>query len=159
MSQLNLAVVIDQKRLQRVFRELANLGDDGRGITRIVAGALLSSTEQAFEKEASPEGESWVAWSEPWKEWRKEHNYVPGKVLTLKGDLARSVTTDYGPDWALIGSNKPYAAIHQWGGTPNMAQGPAAIPARPYMGLDNIGEQEIIEAIKKRVQKALGGTT
>ena len=61
MSQLNLAVVIDQKRLQRVFRQLAKLGDDGRGITRIVAGALLSSTEQAFEKEASPEGQSWVA--------------------------------------------------------------------------------------------------
>lgn len=157
MSTLNLAVVIDQKRLQRAFRTLIKMGDDGRGITRVVAGALLSSTEQAFEREQSPEGQSWAAWSDPWRRWREEHGYLPGKILTLQGDLARSVTTDYGPNWAIIGSNKPYAAIHQWGGKPGMAPGPAAITARPYMGLDSAGEQEIIAAIQKRAQMALSG--
>ncbi len=48
---------------------------------------------------------------------------MPGKILTLNGDLARRLTTDYGDTWALIGSNEPYAAIHQWGGLPGMPPG------------------------------------
>ncbi|EHZ2880517.1 phage virion morphogenesis protein, partial [Salmonella enterica] len=37
MSQLDLAVVVDVKRLQRVFLELQAIGDDGKGLTRSVA--------------------------------------------------------------------------------------------------------------------------
>ncbi|EBT0557635.1 phage virion morphogenesis protein, partial [Salmonella enterica] len=32
---------------------------------------------------------------------------------------------------------------------------PAGVPARPYMGLDKTGEQEIFDAIRKRVSAAL----
>ena len=45
------------------------------------------------------------------------------------------------------GSNLVYAAIHQAGGTEDMAPRNAAIPARPYLGLsdDELAEaQEII---------------
>ncbi|EHU5758815.1 phage virion morphogenesis protein, partial [Salmonella enterica] len=45
MSQIDAAVVIDVKRLQRVFLELQAMGDDGKGLTRSVAASLLSSSE------------------------------------------------------------------------------------------------------------------
>ncbi|EJL3742575.1 phage virion morphogenesis protein, partial [Escherichia coli] len=125
-------------------------------IPRVMAAALLSSTEQAFERQADPDtGKGWEAWSDSWLAWRQDHGFVPGSILTLHGDLARSITTDYGQDYALIGSPKIYAAIHQWGGTPDMAPRPAGVPARPYMGLDKTGEQEIFDAIRKRVSAAL----
>lgn len=158
VSSMDLAVVIDVQRLKNAFRRLEALGTDGKTITRVVAAALQSSTEQAFEREADPvNGKHWADWSDPYLAWREKHGYTPGKILTLGADLARSMTTDYGPTWALIGSPKIYAAIHMWGGKAGMAPGPAAIPARPYMGLDDAGEQDIYEHIKNRAKDALKG--
>ncbi|WP_048797106.1 MULTISPECIES: phage virion morphogenesis protein [Serratia] len=161
MPEIDLAVVVDVRRLQRAFLNLQALdGDAGRkDITRVAAGCLLSSSERAFETQTDPEtGQPWRALSDPYIAWREKHGYSPIKILTLNGNLARAMTTDYGPTWALIGSNEPYAAIHQWGGTPGMRPGPAAIPARPYMGLDKVAEREILDYIKKRYEKAIDET-
>lgn len=158
MPDIDAAVVIDVKRLQRVFLELQAMGGNGKDITRSVANSLLSSTEMAFEQEKAPDGDKWRSWSDPWRDWRTKHGYVPGKILTLRGDLARSVTPYYGDTWAMIGSNKPYAAIHQWGGLPGMPPGPAAIQARPYMGFDKVAEKEILNLIKKRFEKAVAAS-
>lgn len=153
---IDLAVVVDIRRVQAAFTSLGAMAND-REIPRVAAGALLSSTEQAFEQEADPmTGQHWSSWSDPYLAWREQHGHTPGKILTLNGDLARSITTDYGPDYALIGSPKVYAALHQWGGTAGMPPGPAAVPARPYMGLDKVGEGEIYNAIKKRAERATG---
>ncbi|EES1653778.1 phage virion morphogenesis protein, partial [Escherichia coli] len=35
-----------------------------------------------------------------------------------------------------------------------MPPGPAAIGARPYMGFDQVAEQEIMDEIRKRFKKA-----
>lgn len=153
---IDLAVVLDVRRIQSAFASLGAMANDG-DIPRTAAGALLSSTGQSFEKQRDPVTEGhWADWSDPYLAWREKRGRVPGKILELDGDLARSVTTDYGPDFALIGSPKIYAAIHQWGGTAGMAPGPAAIPARPYMGLDKVGERDIFDAIRKRTERAVG---
>ncbi|EAB6803111.1 phage virion morphogenesis protein [Escherichia coli] len=153
MSSIDAAVVVDVARLQRVFARLQFVGG-GKDLARSVAASLLSSSEMAFEQEKEPDGERWHDWSDPYRKWRTRKGYMPGKILTLNGDLARRLTTDYGDTWALIGSNEPYAAIHQWGGLPGMPPGPAAIGARPYMGFDQVAEQEIIDEIRKRFKKA-----
>ncbi|EAB1947888.1 phage virion morphogenesis protein [Salmonella enterica] len=148
---IDLAVVVDIRRIQTAFMGLGAMANDG-DIPRAAAAALLSSTEQAFEQESDPEtGAHWAAWSDPYLAWREKHNYIPGSILTLNGDLARSITTDYGPDWALIGSPMIYAAIHQWGGKARYT----VLEARPYMGLDKVGRKEIYAAIKKRAETAL----
>ncbi len=152
---IDLAVVVDIRRLQTAFKSLGAMAND-KAIPRVAAAALLSSSEQAFEKEQDPEtGEHWADWSDPYLSWREKHGHVPGSILTLNADLARSMTTDYGPDYALIGSPKIYAAIHQWGGTSGMAPGPSAIKPRPYMGLDKPGRADIYAAIRKRLSAAL----
>ncbi|EBW2889667.1 phage virion morphogenesis protein [Salmonella enterica subsp. enterica] len=158
MSTIDAAVVVDVKRLQRVFLELQAMGDDGKRLTRSVAASLLSSSEMAFEQQKEPDGDKWRAWSDPWRDWRTKHGYVPGKILTLHGKLAGEMTTDYGDTYAMIGSNEPYAAIHQWGGLPSMPPGPAGIPARPYMGFDKVAEKEILSLIKKRFEKAVAAS-
>ncbi|EAP9213117.1 phage virion morphogenesis protein [Salmonella enterica] len=156
---VDVAVIIDQKAIQRALRRLARLthGQEGKAISRQIAGSLVSASEQAFETQRDPQtGETWADWSDPYLHWREKHGYVPGTILTLNGDMARSITSDYGPTWALAGSAKIYAAIHQWGGRPGMAPGPAAMPARSFLGLDSTGEVEILDYIKKRAEKALG---
>ncbi|ENA4258402.1 phage virion morphogenesis protein, partial [Escherichia coli] len=108
MSSIDAAVVVDVTRLQRVFARLQFVGG-GKDLARSVAESLLSSSEMAFEQEKEPDGERWHDWSDPYRKWRTRKGYTPGKILTLNGDLARRLTTDYGDTWALIGSNEPYA--------------------------------------------------
>ncbi|ELE3234349.1 phage virion morphogenesis protein [Salmonella enterica subsp. enterica serovar Pomona] len=153
--KIEIAQDTASQRIKRAFKRLED-SDIRKDIMRTAAGALQESTEYAFEHERDPETNApWLPWSDDWKEWREEHGYTPGKILTLSGQLAASMTTEYGDDYALIGSNKVYAAIHQWGGLPTMPPGPAAIPARPYMGLDDIGENLIYSAIQKALNDAM----
>ena len=44
-----------------------------------------------------------------------------------------------------FGTNMEYGAIHQFGGTSGMIPRLAAIPARPFLGLSDEDEKEVIE--------------
>lgn len=154
---MKLVVVenLANKKLRKTFKKL---GDKSarKEVMRAAAAALRESSEYAFEKQVDPEtGEKWADWTDDYREWREEHGHTPGKILTLSGQLATSLTTDYSDMYAVIGSNKVYAAIHQWGGLPDMKPGPAAIPARSYMGLDDVSEGSIYDAIQKVLNKAM----
>lgn len=144
-------------KLRKAFEQLGSK-KLGRDVMRVAAGAMQEASDFAFSNERDPNtGEKWVPWSDDYKDWREEHGFTPGKIMTLSGQLASSLTTEYGDNWAVIGTNKIYGAIHQWGGLPGMAPGPAAIPARQYMGLDDVGESMIFTKIEKSLDSALSG--
>ncbi len=67
-------------------------------------------------------------------------------MLDGEGNLVDSITSEIQGYEALIGSDLKYAAIHQHGGTPDMAPGPAGIPAREYLGYSP-GNLDGIEAL------------
>jgi len=49
------------------------------------------------------------------------------------GLLKQSLQYEVHDGYATVGSGVVYAAIHEYGGLPGMAPGPAAIPPRPYL--------------------------
>ena len=112
-----------------------------------IAAVLESATESAFEAEADPTtGQTWASLSDAYLKANPKRQ--SGKILQASaGGLAASVAADSGDFWAAIGSNKIYAAIHQFGGTDNMPAGPAGIPARPYLGVSREDEQSILEIV------------
>jgi len=67
-------------------------------------------------------------------------------ILQRSGLLAISVVTDYGADFAQTGTNKVYAAMHQFGGvtSPNSMIPGKLIPARPFFGLGDDAQEEIL---------------
>ncbi len=153
---MDLDVSIDTANIQAAFARFRALGENPRLITRQIAGILADSSEQAFADEKDPQtGRSWNDLSPQHIARRKKKGHWPGKILQMQGLLAMSLTTGYSPTKAWIGSPMVYAAIHQLGGTSGMAPGPAAIPARPYMGLDGVGRQEVLQIIQKAVQGSL----
>lgn len=89
---------------------------DGRPLFAEIAESLEYHTEQNFEAQGRP---SWVPLSRATVKERMKRNKGSSvlKVLQDVGILASSINTEYGPDFSLIGSNKSYAAIHQFGGT------------------------------------------
>ncbi|MCS6175862.1 phage virion morphogenesis protein [Shewanella baltica] len=109
-----------------------------------IAAVLESATEGAFEAEADPvTGQAWASLTDAYLKANPKRQ--GGKILQASaGGLAASVAADSGDFWAAIGSNKIYAAIHQFGGTDDMPAGPAGIPARHYLGVSREDEQSML---------------
>jgi phage virion morphogenesis protein len=131
-------------RLQERIARLAN--PDRKDLLEQLAGVAESQTRKRInEEQQSPDGEPWQAWSADYAATR----HGGQSLLQGEGNLVDSITSEIEGDEALIGSNLVYAAIHQHGGTPDMAPGPAGIPAREYLGFsqDNLDE---IEAVADR---------
>lgn len=120
------------ERLQRRIDRLANPELDQLGEQ---LGSLVESQTRrrlSSDKEA-PDGTPWAPWSDDYAASRKG-----GKSpLEGEGDLIDSITFEVQRGQVLVGSNLVYAAIHQHGGTPDMAPGPAGVPARPYLGFSD----------------------
>lgn len=144
---MSIGVQYDLASVARLQERIAKLGDiDRRGLLEQLAGVAESQTRKRInEEQQSPAGEPWQAWSADYAATR----HGGQSLLQGEGDLVDSITSEIEGDEALIGSNLVYAAIHQFGGTPDMAPGPAGIPAREYLGFsqDNLDE---IEAVADR---------
>lgn len=116
-------------RLQRGLGNMAPAMAD-------IAQALASESERQFSSESGPLG-PWPDLSdETTKVFRGQRGTWPGKMLQVSaGGLAASVQTAFGRDFASVGTNKPYSAIHMFGGTtsPSSMIPGKDIPARPYL--------------------------
>ena len=68
----------------------------------------------------------------------------------MRGELAASITSKYDKNSAIVGTNKIYAAIHQFGGKAGRNQ-KVEIPARPYLQLAKSEVHKILDLIKNQV--------
>ncbi|MEQ0902940.1 phage virion morphogenesis protein, partial [Pseudomonas aeruginosa] len=85
-------------------------------LMRGIAAELASITEENFENEGQS-GEPWPALSEVTTNRRELARTWPGQMLQVTaGGLAASITTQATDSSALVGSNKPYAAMMFFGG-------------------------------------------
>ncbi len=100
-----------EARLQHLQAILANPSE----LLAQVGEQLMRTTKERFKTQTSPDGNSWQA-LQPRYQRRKKKN--KDKVLTLNGYLRRFITWQPdGQDAVKVGSNRKYAAIHQFGGT------------------------------------------
>jgi len=128
-----------------------------------VAAVLQSEATQLFRNQGSSEL--------PWDglspkstiPMRTAKGTWPGKVLQVSsGGLAASVQAAHGKSFARIGSNKPYAAMHFFGGTTasnSMIPG-KKIPARPFLPfksdtqqLTKDAEASVLEVLQSHLMK------
>ena len=132
---------------------LAELGEYG-----------LRSTRARFKTQTSPDGTAWAA-LQPW--YQKEKRRNKNRILALNGYLRGQMTWQLVGDRTVeIGSNLPYAAVHQFGATIKpraakvlMFRGHVAksvtIPARPYLGLSDEDRSEIVGRTLEWLQRIM----
>ena len=107
-----------------------------RPLMRAIAGTLETETERNFASQGRPQ---WLGLAPATIKQRKKAGTWPGKILQVSAaGLAASVSTDYGNDFARIGSNKPYAAIQHLGGDAGRGR-KVKIPARHWLPADGNG--------------------
>jgi phage virion morphogenesis protein len=128
--------------VRQALNKLIQKGSDLTPAMRAIAGVFRDGAEQAFATETAPDGTPWEPLSEKTIKARAKKGTWPGKILTEKGQLASSITSLFGNDFALIGSNKKYAATQQFG------RATANIPAREFLGVAQDDKDEILAILQ-----------
>ena len=176
---IRIEVNIDGHQLLGSLSRLMALGRDATPIMRGLANILRASAQDAFDRERDPvTGARWPPLNTAYKKQRHAGRHT-GKMLNRTGDMRRSLSVRYGPDFALAGVNAAYAAAHQFGANtaPHVIRprgkkalnvpgiGPLArvnhpgsvIPARPFLGVGEAEREEMRELAVRHLTAALRG--
>ena len=148
MTDKPIEIKIENQEVNKRLIELAKRIENLRPLMKNIAGILAFSTEENFKNEGRPD--KWTDLSEITKNKRREQHKYPGQILQVSGQLASSVNTQYDDNSAVIGSNLPYAAIHQLGGQAGRNK-KVKIPARPYINLTDDDFKEIMHETEKYI--------
>lgn len=165
MSGLNLSIKSDLPKLQQPLRRLIKLGENPKPLLAQIAFLGENQTRERFSTETGPDGQKWK------DSLRKK--LFGGKTLTQDGHLGDSITSKATDKEASWGSNRIYAAIHQFGGViraktskglafqlasgDNVVTRQVTMPARPFLGVSNADERDITDLVRGYVRKVVAG--
>ena len=161
MSSVSVKVDVDSNLEQLISRLDRISGIDKAGVMRAVAEGLRTSTQERFRTGNAPDGSSW----EPSKRASEKKR---GKTLVQSGALKNSIRARADATGAAVGTNKIYAATHQFGDerTIRAKNGKylkfkvggrfvsvpvvrVNIPARPFLGISQSDDEEIRELLEE----------
>lgn len=141
-----IEIKLENEELQRYLDQLAEKTSDLRPLMKNIAGILEDSVEQNFKEQGRPK---WPMLAKSTIAHRVRVNKWPGMMLQMSAaGLASSITSNYDENSAVVGTNKIYAAIHQFGGKAGRNK-QVEIPARPYLMVGDEENAEILKEVKK----------
>jgi phage virion morphogenesis protein len=132
--------------LRRLALSLGSL----RPVFDEIGGSLVSSTQQRFLDQRSPDGQQWAEHSDATKEARGDD----ADILRDRNHLFDSLDHRPTATSATVGTNMVYGRIHQLGGEAGRNKS-VTIDARPYLGVSLADEHEIRDIVAERVAEAL----
>lgn len=121
------------QQIASILDKLANAAQDRTPLMRSIAGTMESAVLQNFDIGGRPK---WLGLK-----------YRQGTPLVDTENLMNSITSYYDNDSAEVGTNEPYAAIHQFGGKAGRGR-KVDIPARPFLVLTPQDEDDILEDVQ-----------
>lgn len=115
---------VNSDKVLDVLDQIVALGGNTEPAMRRIAGFMENEVRLGFKQSRSPYGEVW------------EPVQRPGQPLIHTRTLLGSVSSQYGADFAEVGINVEYGAIHQFGGYTGKNKA-TKITARPYLPIQN----------------------
>lgn len=107
-----------------------------RELMEAIGGEVENQVKRRIHTEAgAPSGEAWPKLSPRYAARKKG-----GSLLQAEGYLLKSIVHEATDDSAAVGTNKPYAATHQFGR--------GGIPARTFLGLSEEDHQTLEDMIE-----------
>ena len=138
MTGITLKVDLKDKKIIALFKRLEISGKNLRPVFLEIGEHLLQSHEERFSDQVDPEGNAWEPLSDKYKKRKKKNQDL---VMILDGFLKDNLAYQETGTSLEFGSNSIYAATHQFGDENRN------IPARPFIGLSDADEAEIIEIL------------
>ena len=149
---MTVTIEIRKDELGPALQRLLAYGKDGIGLALADLGEyLVRSTRERAAAEVDPTGSPWAPLSPRYKARKDKRR--PGLPM-LKHDnhmLGDQFSWQVRGTELLVGTNAIYGALHQFGGTDSMAPGPAAVPARPWLGLSAEDETEALDILEDHI--------
>ncbi len=154
-------IKIDSAELENQLTALVDKIQHREPLMRDIAGIMADAVEENFAQEGRPK----------WLGIQRD-----GKVLQDSGQLAASITAFNDNENAVVGTNKKYAAIHQFGGqtkphiirprnkkalafggrvVKSVNHPGSKIPARPFLALTDDDINEIEHAVSEYLVKII----
>ncbi|MFC0309465.1 phage virion morphogenesis protein [Gallibacterium trehalosifermentans] len=148
--------VNDAEQLINQFSQLENAIVNKAPLMQQLAGTMQTAVDRNFAAGGRPK----------WLGLKARQ----GKPLIDSGELRNSIQQAWGNDYAMVGTNLPYAALHHFGGTITAKRAPylkfkvgdkwvqkkqVTIPARPFMLLTEDDKNEMIQDIQDYFQKLI----
>ena len=145
MAATKTGVSLNWGGFDKALGKAAHKLGDTQALMESVGDALVSGTLKRFQDEEDPTG----------KKWPKSQRAAKkdGQTLTDTALLRRSVDYAATSDKVMVGSNLPYARIHQKGGKTGKGH-KVDMPARPYLGVS----EEDMDEVRETVADFLAGT-
>ena len=132
--------------VKAAFLKLQGTLHDLTPVFQDIGEAMLNVTRERFNTQTAPDGTPWKPLSPAYALVKKQN---VAQILTLSGRLRGTLTYQAGPKEVRIGTPLVYGATHQFGR--------GAIPARPFLGLSQSDEQELLDILNDHLSRALGG--
>ncbi|SDU26878.1 phage virion morphogenesis protein [Desulfobacula phenolica] len=141
--------IYDDSDLQGLFKRYIAKFGNLQPATEIIGDIIQTSILRNFEEGGRPE--AWQDLADSTKKQRKKKGKWPGQILVVsgtRGGLISSISYDAMPDKVVFVANKPYAAIHHFGGMACKGH-KVEIPARPFMMILDEDWEEINAALNE----------
>ncbi|HLD66044.1 MAG TPA: phage virion morphogenesis protein [Pseudomonas sp.] len=148
MAGARVELEFDSSKALAAIRQAVSQLADPKPLLLDIGEMLVNSTRDRFSSEQGPDGQAWAALSPRYLATKSPN---PGKVLQRRGDLVRQIFPQVEGATLLVGTDRVYGAVHQFGAlqgkfgkTKRGAPIPwGNIPARPFLGLSDADENEL----------------
>jgi len=150
----DVGIVIDQggERLAERLDRLADMPIDN--LMDNIGSEIKDQTVRRIESEKTdPEGNDWEDWSPKYAATRHGN-----QSLLIGGGpdyLLTTITWNANSESVIVGTNLIYGAIHQFGGE----EVDIPIPARPYLGLSDENEEDVMGIVDKWLDDQIAEAT
>lgn len=169
MSGTALVVRLDWAEARLAFGRLERAVADATPIMRAIGTGIVSSTQDRFDAGQDPDGGAWAPLNPAYAAGKRGPGIL--RESGMRGGLQSSITYRAGRSEVQVGSNKIYAAIHQYGGviTPKSAgrlvfrlggrvvhARSVTIPQRRYLGISSDDQVMILDVVEGALARAIG---
>lgn len=145
-----VTVQVDERRANIQLNELRDAVTDTRPLLNIAGEVMRGSIAQTFREEGSPAG----SWPKLALSTLRKRAYTTGhKLLIMTGRLFGSISYVTTPEALTIGTNVPYAAVHQFGSADYHGGAAAAVPAHASGRLRKLGMGSTLRTDKRGITR------
>jgi phage virion morphogenesis protein len=139
-------VTVDARRVEAALAKLAAAATDVRPALVEIGNSLIQSHHRRFDQQVDAQGRRWAPLSPRYYRYKKKNK---DRILVLDSFLRDFLHYQAEQDRLDFGASQLYAATHQFGDPSRN------IPARPYLGISNDDEREIVEILSEHLSRAL----
>jgi len=159
MNQDPFSIKLDTSQFEKDTRKLKEKLKNMKPLTASIASLMRTATIDEFETEGHGEWKPTKIrsthssfkknkFTKKGVQTKAFQRFAKGKkILTLSGQLRKSVQSESDKTTALVGSNKVYARIHQEGGDAGRNHA-SKIPARPFLNIRPKLEQDVNDTVR-----------